>query len=409
MNKIEKFNLRLKKWGLVKTINYYKENSIYGRLDKHVYKPIAKMIWSNKPLKDMIVIESQNDFDSNGGAFYDYLIKNGYNNKYKIVWMLANKPPKNLPYNVKCFRYKYPTFKKWYYLYTSKWLLSGMWIFPSLRDDQISLYTTHGSIFIKNARGLIDIPEEFTYILCASNWFRPIEEEQLNIEKNDKRIRMIGFPIDYYLFNDEPGDLRKITNNKYKKVILWTPTFRQSKDLDRADASSSFSMGVPIIENEAEYKELNNYLKENNIFLIIKIHPAQDLLRIKIKDMSNIKVLDGVSVKALGIDNYRLMKDVDAMIGDYSSITAEFVHLNRPIAYCLDDINEYKLGFVVDNPEEELMAGDFIYNYDDLIRFIDNVNKNVDPHKEKREKLRNKLFKYNDDKSCERLCDLLDI
>lgn len=409
MNKVEKFNLRLKKWGLAKTINFYKVNSIYGRMDKYISKPIAKLLWSKKALKDVIVLESQNDFDSNGGAFYDYLLKNGYNDKYEIVWMLANKAPKNLPKNVKCFRYSYPSFKKWYYLYTSKWLISGHVLFPSLREDQISLYTTHGSIIIKNVKGLINIPDEYTYILCASDWFRPIEEEQLSIKNNDNRIRIIGFPVDYYLFNSEPGDLKKITDTKYKKVILWTPTFRQNKDLNRYDAISSFSMGVPIIENEGQYEKLNNYLKENNIFLIIKIHPAQDLLRIKIKDMSNIKVLDSLSVKKLGVDNYRLMKDMDAMIGDYSSITAEFLHLNRPIAYCLDDVDDYKIGFSVDNPKEEFMAGDFIYSYEDLIKFIDNINNDIDPYKEKRELLRDKLFKYNDGKSCERMCSLLNI
>ena len=44
----------------------------------------------DKPLRDIIVIESHNDFDCNGGAFYDYLIDHGYNKKYKIVWLIKN-------------------------------------------------------------------------------------------------------------------------------------------------------------------------------------------------------------------------------------------------------------------------------------------------------------------------------
>lgn len=57
------------------------------------------------PLQDVIILESHNDFDSNGGAFYDYLIENGYNKKYKIVWFLRNKCPQHLPENVEGYRY----------------------------------------------------------------------------------------------------------------------------------------------------------------------------------------------------------------------------------------------------------------------------------------------------------------
>ena len=46
--------------------------------------------------------ESHNDFDSNGGAFYNYLIQNEYNKKYKIVWLIKHKESLNvqLPKNV---------------------------------------------------------------------------------------------------------------------------------------------------------------------------------------------------------------------------------------------------------------------------------------------------------------------
>lgn len=46
-----------------------------------VIQKICGVFLRNKPLKNIIVIESHNDFDSNGGAFYNYLIENGYNKK----------------------------------------------------------------------------------------------------------------------------------------------------------------------------------------------------------------------------------------------------------------------------------------------------------------------------------------
>lgn len=87
--------------------NYIRDNGIKHTLSV-VYKykidvllkKVALAITKNKKLSDVIVIEGHNDFDSNGGAFYDYLVENGYNKKYKIVWLLKNKKPANLPKNV---------------------------------------------------------------------------------------------------------------------------------------------------------------------------------------------------------------------------------------------------------------------------------------------------------------------
>ena len=76
------------------------------QIDKLFIK-ILKVLFKNKPLQNVIVIESHNDFDCNGGALYDYLIANHYNKKIKIIWVLKHKKPRrSLPENVKCF-YEY--------------------------------------------------------------------------------------------------------------------------------------------------------------------------------------------------------------------------------------------------------------------------------------------------------------
>ncbi|MBQ1843024.1 MAG: CDP-glycerol glycerophosphotransferase family protein, partial [Lachnospiraceae bacterium] len=122
--------------------------------------------------------------------------------------------------------------------------------------------------------------------------------------------------------------------------------------------------------------------------------------------LSNIIVLDGKSVKQYGVDNYRLMKDTDALITDYSSVACDYLHLDRPIGYTLDDEADYRLGFLV-NPPEKLMAGEKIYNYDQLIDFISGIVANKDLYKTARHELFDKCFKYHDGKSCERLAEFL--
>ena len=65
-------------------IKYLKKNGIKHTLEiVYVYKledileRLMYLVTRNIELKDTIMIESHNDFDCNGGAFYNYLIKNG--------------------------------------------------------------------------------------------------------------------------------------------------------------------------------------------------------------------------------------------------------------------------------------------------------------------------------------------
>lgn len=400
---------KIKSIGIKECVNRILLGRIYPFLDKYLFLPISRLLWNKSELKDYIIIESHNDFDSNGGAFYDYLIDNKLNDKYKVIWFIVNKAPKKLPQNVICIKHTIPSFKKWYYLLNSKWIICGHYMFPSIKDKQISVYVTHGCPFFKDVKGVINVPDNMTYTLCSSNSFKEDERKQFSIKESKKdSIKVVGLPIDYILMNDSKGDLRKITSKEYNKVFLWAPTFRQDQELSRLDSSLEFPMGVPVIKDEKEYEKLNTVLRNSNSLLLIKIHPVQNLSRIKIKNMSNIIILDKDYVKENDIDNYRLMKDVDAMIGDYSSMSIEFLHLNRPIAYCLDDINEYKRGFWMKDPIS-FMAGHLIYEFKDLLVFINDVLDNNDCYKEKRSDLLKRTYDFNDEHSCKRLCELLGI
>ena len=69
--------LYLKKNGIRHTINVIYKYKLEIILEKVMY-----LFTKNTKLKNTIVIESHNDFDCNGGAFYNYLIKNGYTRIY---------------------------------------------------------------------------------------------------------------------------------------------------------------------------------------------------------------------------------------------------------------------------------------------------------------------------------------
>lgn len=397
----------------MKLFDYFKKNGFKRSLSvlwqykiEILLEKIVLKITKNKKLKNIIVIESHNDFDCNGGAFYSYLIKNNYNKKYKIVWLVRKKYKDKLPENVECVQLYKPSFKKAYYMCMSKVFSYDCEIRPKLRDDQLLVYCSHGAGGLKNVKNNIKLPENTDYILVQSEKYAPIQANQLSISQDDKRLVSIGYPSHDVFYDDNYEEINKVTKKKFKKVILWMPTFRKGGGYNRNDSYKEQKLGIPLIESIEAYNYINNILKELDILLIIKIHPKQDLTDLKIGDLSNIIVLTGEKVKKINVDNYKLMKCTDALISDYSGAAYEYLQLDKPLAYVLDDMNEYKIGFVVEDIHQ-LIAGHEIYSIDDMVKFIKDISEKNDIYREKRKKVRDYIYDYHDGNSCERLAKLL--
>lgn len=369
---------------------------------------VLKVILRNKPLKNIIVIESHNDFDCNGGAFYDFLIENEYNKKYKIVWLLKHpdKKPEKLPPNVECVSLFKPSIKKDYYNVIAKYFTSDNYNLKKQRPEQKFYFFSHGCGGLKNVKGKMIIQDDFDYILFQSEKYAPIQAEQYSLKYPSDRIVYLGYPAHDVMYKSDRNEINKVVSKKYDKVIIWMPTFRRGGGTGRNDSLIEQPLGIPLLRKKDQYLFLNNYLKKRNSFLIIKLHPMQDLTNLKIRSMSNISVLTGEKVKQKHIDNYRLLPCTDAMLSDYSGIAYEYLQLDKPIAYVLDDMNEYKLGFVTEDIDS-LLAGEKIFSFEDFLGFIDDVVNEDDKYKVKREQIRDYIYKYHDGKSCERIAKFM--
>lgn len=378
---------------------------IYKYKLKEIQQKITDKVTCKQPLQKSIVIESHNDFDENGGAFYNYLIKHGYNKDYKIVWLLKHQIPNNLPENVIAFPLYGPSWKKALNISRAKYILTDQDCIGSNRKDQVSIYLTHGGFGLKKWRGKMHLPYNLSYALMSSKALAPIERYNDGIENYPVKSLILGFPEHDIFYEKTDDELLKVTKHQYSKVILWMPTFRKSID-GRNDGTFRENIGVPVITDLNEFNKLNSYLKQKDVLLIIKIHPMQDISTLKIKSLSNIKVLTGEDVKKLNINNYKLMKDTDALISDYSSAAYDYMHLNRPIGFTMDDVKTYKLGLIVDDPKK-FIGGPIINNFDDMKDFIYDVLNGKDTYKTKRNNIFNIVFEYHDGNSCERLARFL--
>ena len=112
------------------------------------------------------------------------------------------------------------------------------------------------------------LPKSISYILTPSKYLEPVLADGYMIEYPNDKMISIGFPLHDVLYKTEPGDLKKLTSEKYKKILLWMPTFRKNVD-GREDSSRVQTLGIPIINSYEEYNRLNLTLAKEEVLLII--------------------------------------------------------------------------------------------------------------------------------------------
>jgi len=108
--------------------------------------------------------------------------------------------------------------------------------------------------------------------------------------------------------------------DKYEKIILYAPTFRDTNTENR--------------ELLIDFGRLNNLLVKNNAALLVKLH-RHDKSVVLDKEYTNINILDN------NIDVYPIFKDVDLLITDYSSIFFDFLLTDKPILFYPYDKESY--------------------------------------------------------------------
>ena len=167
---------------------------------------------------------------------------------------------------------------------------------------------------------------------------------------------------------------------------------------------------LPLFADVEELGELNRFLERQNCLLILKMHPAQDLSRLnpKIRQYRRICFLTNEDMRRRQVPLYSLVKEADALITDYSSVYFDYLLLDRPIGFVLEDLESYEghRGFVVPNPLD-YMPGEKIYCKEELLDFFRKVVNEEDNFKEERKKICDQVNYYQDGNNCARLLELI--
>lgn len=369
-----------------------------------------------------IYFESNPDFSDNARALFEYMIQNGLHHKYKIYWAteddiedfssidnVSRISKKNKRQVVRA-------------LYSSKYIfythgLSG-WIRKKREQTVVNLWHGCGykasrnkdkkwfniSVLINSGKMIFD------YVLVPGEAFIETKSEFFRCAK--EKILPIGYPR-YDLFQEGcnvwPQVCAAWKIKPGSRVVIWMPTYRQTGDASYKEGSMKNQYWLPLLRNDNDLRKLDKLCTEKNISLIIKKHRSQSVFKRDNNAVESIYFIDDTDLRKWNIQLYSILSYTDALITDYSSIAIDYLLLDKPIGFTLDDYEEYKAlrGFVFDDALN-YMPGHHIYEMKQLETFFDDIYQKNDIYKEKRQSLLPSMHNPSEN-YCRRIIDYFDI
>lgn len=353
--------------------------------------------------ENIIIFTSFKEMTDNSFAIYKYLSENNYN--YRLIWIKdSNNKSLNLNKNIEIYPFK--SFKGIYYYLKSKYIFGthGLYsIFPK-NKNRIRINLWHGMplklIGNLDNRGKKSKSKD-DYIISTSEYFQEIMSEVFGVDK--EKVIITGQPRNDLFFEETNYFFKNnIDKNKYKKILIWLPTFRNST----VNSNSTWAKDGKYQENYIsvlpfeKLKELNELLEKKQFLLIIKLHPFDILQNEKFEKFSNIIILKSEDLEKTNEQLYPLLGSTDALITDYSSVWIDYEILDKPIFFAIHDYEEYKntRGLLFED-FIDISPYSVIKNYEEFIKFIENYEQ-IDMNNRK---FTDKYNKYKDNKSCERI------
>lgn len=358
-----------------KVINFLKSSPIILNICWKIAE-IGLKIWSLfVPIKSKTMMFASfggRKFDDSPRALYEEILKRKEFNDWNLIWTFVNPEEYEIPRGEK-IKIDTPAFFK--IMISSKVLISNSDMargIPFERKGIIRVETWHGTP-LKKICG-----EENQNSLGGKKKSKKTDNKTIRCAQSefDREIfaRIFHASRDAILLSDLPrndellkycqDDIKKIRETlsipKDKKVILYTPTYREYL----VNENHNTYIAPPIDLKKWEEKLGGKYV------LLMRTHYAvSEALGIKetefIKDVSNYGKLNDLYVIA------------DCMISDYSSTYFDYSILERPMFCFAYDLEEYEekrglylkledaLPCRIDRTEDELL--DSIVNMDEVV------------------------------------------
>lgn len=394
------------------------------------YEESYRDLYEDVPLENIMIFRSGPhassyvkgmDFGDNARALFEYALQIGLNRTYELIWFVKN-PEEYDRYasveNVRFLSYDWSVSEKQaerdaYYraLCLAKYIFftDAYGFARNCRKGQIRVQLWHGCGF-KTRVNFVRCEKRYEYTTVISDLYADIHANIYGLRKD--QVLVTGYAKQDWLFHTQREDIIKLQIPDAKKYIFWLPTFRSTeRKLEQLNEYVLGSeTGLPIVNTRKQMKALDDLLAEKDIVLIVKLHPFQDRDEVFCEGCSNIHMIENEDLVEEDIPINRLLGQADALISDYSSAAVDFMLLDRPIAFMLEDVEEYEKsrGFVFDNIREWLPGAE-IFAFEDICDFVKEVAAGQDLTAQKRHMLKEKMHCFDDDQSCRRILEALQI
>lgn len=246
-----------------------------------------------------------------------------------------------------------------------------------------------------------DEPIESSHVLATSPFWSELMKKSMCPHGTPL---IVGLPRNdqFSMCRDDVFD--KLDIGSLTKLLVWLPTYRRSvRGAPRQDGHEHGSIfELPDVDPD----ELNDFLEQQDAFLIIKPHPMAIVT--PPRTWSRMIIINDDWILEKNLSLYRLLGASDILITDISSVLIDYLLIDKPVIHAFPDIDAYKnsRGFSVE-PIEDYFAGEVVSNQEELIAALETELSGKDPHAQKRRALRDLSHTHQDNKATERLLEAI--
>lgn len=362
-----------------------------------------------------VMMASNPDFSDNARALFDYMINQKEFEEWEFVWVVKQGFCKPKESKARFILNSDSAFSKdgliyYYHLFTSKYLFCTHSHFVAANPKkQVSVCLWHGTM-LKRICAMNEREknqprkDQYRYFVSSSKFY--VDFFCKSFLCKSEQVLISGYPRNDFLFQDT-NILSGLGIDKacFDKIVVYMPTFRTPVGRSYTDSDARVQTCFNL-DDKSSMLALSNRLKNQNMLLVVKWHPADTRQGLSI-NMPNIMFVNNYFFATCGLQVYHLLHYADALITDYSSVFCDYMLLDRPIAFDIADMESYadNRGFVFDKPLD-YMPGYIIKNGHDLNVFIDDIANGVDKSANKRHELYSVYNDFCDDQASARIVNL---
>jgi CDP-glycerol glycerophosphotransferase len=214
---------------------------------------------------------------------------------------------------------------------------------------------------------------------------------ETGLPRNDVLLDPLGFPpelLQLGVCQRASNELLRHKSEGLGPVVLYAPTFRQSLE-------------NPVSQTCEGLRSISRWSTRRNALVLVKLHPFVE--------EPSVDQLPGILVIKPTSDIYPLLRQVDLLVTDYSSIFFDFLLTDRPIIFHCPDLDRYlevERGMLFDYAS--VTPGPKTHTVAELIQHLDEILiSGSDAWAADRKRVRSLMFDHLDGASCDRVLSVL--